>query len=125
MGRINVEAGDFKKGKHSQFLSTFGANIFQLATNDMGWTGYKTVDYKASDVQEVELASEDSVKRLGGTVGWGVAGAALLGPVGLLAGLLAGGRGRNVTFVCLFKDGKKFLGTTDSKTYKKIVASQF
>src|SRR3546814_10870207 len=51
-------------------------------------------------IADLEPASEESVKRIGGTLGWGAAGALVLGPVGLLAGLLAGGRGTEVTFVC-------------------------
>jgi hypothetical protein len=57
--------------------------------------------------------------------GWGIVGAVLLGPVGLLAGLLAGGRGKDVTFVGVHKDGRKFFATTDSKTYTKISAALF
>lgn len=78
-----------------------------------------------SDLESVDLATEDSVKRVGGTVGWGAAGAIALGPVGLLAGLLLGGRGKDVTFVAKFKDGRKILATTDSKTYTKIAAAVF
>ena len=121
MGTIKVEAGDFKTGKHSSF--SFGT--FSMAIDEMGWTGYKTKTYHSTAVAGVEVASEESVKRFGGTVGWGVAGGVILGPVGLLAGLLAGGNRKQVTFVCAFNDGKKFLGTTDSKTFTKISAAQF
>ena len=78
-----------------------------------------------SEVEEVSLATEENVKRLGGTVGWGVAGAALLGPIGLLAGLLLGGKGKDVTFILKLKDGRKMLATTDSKTFTKIAAMAF
>ena len=70
----------------------------------------------------VEPATEESVKRLGGTLGWGVAGGLLLGPVGLLAGLLAGGRHKEITFICVFQDGKKIVATADNKTYVKLLA---
>ncbi len=77
------------------------------------------------DIETLEIASEESVKRLGGTVGWGVAGAALLGPVGLLAGLLVGGRGNDVTFVATFKDGRRLLATTTSKAFTDMTAKRF
>ena len=77
------------------------------------------------NVESVEVASEESVKRLGGTIGWGVAGAVLLGPVGLLAGLVAGGRGKDVTFVCKLKDGRKFLATASSKMFVELQAMTF
>lgn len=121
MSIINVQAGDFAKGKHSRF--SFG--VLSLATDEIGWAGRKMISYSAPDVISVEIANEESVKRAGGTVGWGVAGAVLLGPVGLLAGLLIGGRGKDVTFVATFKDGKKVLATTDSKTYTKVLAMAF
>lgn len=53
------------------------------------------------------------------------AGAALLGPVGLLAGLLLGGKGTDVTFIAQFKDGRKMLATTDAKAFTKLQALVF
>ncbi len=79
----------------------------------------------ASEIEELETASEENVKRIRGTVGWGVAGAALLGPVGLLAGLLLGGKGKEVVIVCKLKDGRKFLAVVDLGTYQKIQAAMF
>lgn len=78
-----------------------------------------------AELDEVEVASEESVKRLGGTLGWGAVGAVLLGPVGLLAGLLAGGNGKNVTFVCRLKDGRRFLATATAKQFTELRARTF
>jgi len=79
----------------------------------------------SSQLAEVELASEEAVKRLGGTVGWGAVGALALGPVGLLAGLLLGGNKKDVKFVAKFKDGRKMLATTDSKAFTQMKAAVF
>ena len=118
MAKIKILSGDYK-----------GRGDFLWGTFSMPWMpgdGFTTgKSYSKSDIESVEVASEDSVKRLGGTVGWGVAGAAVLGPVGLLAGVLLGGKGKEVTFVAKFKDGKKILATADSDTYKKILAAVF
>lgn len=118
MSTIVVHAGDYK-----------GNGTYMFSVMTMPWMpgdgfgfGKK---YMPNDIESVETASEEAVKRLGGTVGWGIAGAALLGPLGLLAGLLVGGRGKDVTFVVKFKDGKKIMATTDSQTYTKIAASNF
>ena len=73
----------------------------------------------------VEVASEESVKRIGGAAGWGAVGALALGPVGLLAGVILGGRSKDVTFIATFKDGRKMLATTDSKTFTKLQALVF
>lgn len=116
-GEFKVHAGDFGSNANAQFAGkTF------MMPNPGGW---KKVDYQSEDVDTLEQATEESVKRIGGTVGWGMAGAALLGPVGLLAGLLAGGRGKEVTFIVQFKDGKKALCTAKSKDYTKMQAALF
>jgi len=117
MAKIKVHAGDFLKGKGDY---VFGS--IQLKTEAHPYMGESL---HVSELEVVEQASEESVKKIGGTVGWGVAGAALLGPAGMLAGLLLGGRGKEVTFVAVFKDGRKLLATTDSKTYTKLQAATF
>jgi hypothetical protein len=134
MAQIKILAGDFNKMRPGGFMFgimslTPDAKILQ-EQNKGFWkqfkAGAKGVSYNLpDDVEEMELASEESVKKIGGTVGWGAAGALLLGPAGLLAGLLLGGKKKNVTFVCKFKDGLKLLGETDSKTWAKIQAKMF
>lgn len=116
-GSFEVHAGDFKKGNDHQFLK----DVFIMKSERR----FFREKIPMAQVEELEVASEESVKRLGGAVGWGIAGAALLGPVGLLAGLLGGGKGKNVTFVCRLKDGRKFLGTAKSKVYTEMAAANF
>lgn len=118
MATIKIHAGSFPKGNAT---SHFGSIVFPWKPGD-GLAG-ETISF--TDIEALEAASEESVKKLGGTVGWGIVGATLLGPVGMLAGLLAGGRKNEVTFVCRFKDGRKMLATTDSKTYTKMKAAIF
>lgn len=118
MAQVKIHAGDFQVGEGSTFV--FG----NFALRKPGsWFGTEVVT--PADIAEVTIATEESVKRLGGTLGWGAAGAVILGPVGLLAGLLLGGRGKDVTFAVLLNDGRKFLGTTDAKTFTKIQAANF
>lgn len=122
MGNIKVHAGNFFGKGDNRFLNgTFLAdtgkrNIFGLAK----WEKIPNEQFET-----LETATEENVKRLGGTVGWGIAGAVLLGPVGLLAGLLAGGRKKEVTFVLRLKDGRKMLASTDSKTFTAMSAAIF
>lgn len=117
MGKVKVHAGDFHK-----IDAHVGINNITLRTDDHPWMGEV---FHLSQLEDVEIATEESVKKIGGTVGWGLAGGALFGPVGLLAGLLLGGRKNEVTFVARFEDGRKLLGTTDSKTFKKLSAATF
>ena len=77
-----------------------------------------------AEVDTIEMASQENVTRIGGAIGWGVAGAALLGPVGLLAGLIKSG-GTDVTFVCKLKDGRKFLAVAPSKVWADLTAATF
>lgn len=116
MAKMTVHAGDFGKGDGS-----IGFGVMLMPRQK--WWHQWGDKIELSAIAEVELASEDSVKRLGGTVGWGAAGGLLLGPVGLLAGLLLGGKGKDCTFVCRLHGGRKFLATVDSKTYTQIQAA--
>lgn len=117
MAKIDVHAGDFLKQ-----AGTYSFNTLTLKTKEHPYVGER-ID--VSQIETLDVATEESVKKLGGAVGWGAAGGLLLGPVGLLAGLLAGGNKKNVTFVAKLYDGRKLLATTDSKTFTKIQASLF
>ncbi len=119
MARIEVHAGDFLPGNNP---GAYQLGSLVLRTEAHKWVGESI---PVTEIETIETASEESVKRLGGTVGWGLVGGALLGPVGLLAGLLAGGRGKDVTFVAKFKDGRKLLATTDNKTFTALQAACF
>ncbi|MBU4495823.1 MAG: hypothetical protein L6425_02140 [Candidatus Aminicenantes bacterium] len=117
MAKIKVLAGDFLSGDSS--LSW--GNLF-LKTEAHSVAGELI---PLTQLASVEVASEESVKKMGGTIGWGVAGTLLAGPIGLLAGLLLGGKKKEVTFIAKFKDGRKLMATTDSGTYKKLLAAVF
>lgn len=113
LGIIEIHAGDFKVGKNSQFVK----DQFYLESNEQ----ILREKIPVLSVKEVKEVSEDNIQSLSKTMGWGVAGSLLLGPVGLVAGLLAGFKStKRITFMCLFDDGRKFLGTTDSKTWNAI-----
>lgn len=118
MAKIKVQAGDFYKGGQHQY--NFGT--MTLFSDKAKWMG-ETIP--VTELQSIEPASEESVKKVGGTLGWGAVGAVALGPVGLLAGLVLGGKGKDVTFVAVLKDGRKMLATTDSKTFAKLQAALF
>jgi hypothetical protein len=100
----------------------FGPARFDVLYKGGPFFGEK-VQFK--DLAEVSIADEEAVKRVGGTVGWGIAGAALLGPVGMLAGLLLGGKSKDVTFIGVLKDGRKFMATCTGNEWKAIQAARF
>lgn len=117
MAIIEVLAGDFLTGG-----GFFNSGGFTLRTKK-----HDSIEETIPiiNIEIVDIATEENVKRLGGTVGWGVAGAILLGPVGLLAGLLLGGKEKEITFVVKFKDGRKLLASGDNATFTQIQSLVF
>ncbi|MBS2003387.1 MAG: hypothetical protein U0103_06660 [Candidatus Obscuribacterales bacterium] len=85
------------------------------------WGGFETVQLQG-EIKSLTLQTEESVKKVAGTLGWGLAGSLVLGPVGMLAGLALGGNRKEVCALCELKDGRKFLATMDSKIYQQMLA---
>lgn len=125
MATLKVHAGDFPVCNATlSFMLGVCSVSFPWQPGD-GFSLGQSLGLSADNVDELVLASEESVKRLGGTLGWGAVGATLLGPAGLLAGLIAGGRGKNVTFALRLKDGRRMLATSDAATFTKLQALIF
>jgi hypothetical protein len=126
MATFQIIAGDF--GQHKEGSVTFG-KYYRADAQGLNMPhidgGSRDVHYGLGQIQSLEIATEQSLKKMSGAIGWGFAGAVALGPIGAIAGLLAGGRRDEVTFVCQFKDGRKFLGRCDTKTYTSIQAASF
>ncbi|RON10066.1 hypothetical protein BK659_09185 [Pseudomonas brassicacearum] len=111
MAKINVLAGNFLQGD-----SEYREGAFRLKTPFNPALGVKV---QASAFKTLEVASEDSVANKD-AIGYGIAGAMLLGPVGAIAGYLMAGKETEITFIATFKDGSKLLAATDSDTYRDI-----
>jgi len=112
LGIFEVHAGDFELGRDSQFIRG------QFRMKLLGKFFRQKV--KFNEIALLEIASEEAVISVTGAAGWGLGGAVLLGPVGLLAGLMLGGRSQETTFVCVFKDGRKFLATAKTRLFNDI-----
>ncbi|CAM2894746.1 hypothetical protein [Vibrio rarus] len=117
MAKIKVHAGDFLEGD-----GVLSFNALTLKTDKHNIIGETILIYQ---LESVDVASEENVKKMAGTIGWGTVGALALGPAGLLAGLLLGGKKKDITFIAKFKDGRKLLATTDSKSYTKLQSAVF
>jgi hypothetical protein len=116
-GSFDILAGDFKKGGSAQFVnSTFVLSVPGKLFRE---------DIKVSEVETIEVATEDNLKKMGGAIGWGIVGGLALGGIGAIAGLLAGGKKKEVTFICKFKDGRKLLAKADGKIFEQIQAACF
>jgi hypothetical protein len=121
MSTIKILAGDLKACSWDVNADLFGKD-FKIQWGIFG--SGDIIDLK-KEIQSVELMTEDKKKKLIGSAAWGAIGGLALGPIGIAAGLLAGGNKKDVTFACYLKDGRKFMATTDSKTFTKLQALSF
>ncbi len=119
MAKLKLHAGDFENISPNNSFNGY----FHLATRERTFKFINTEMINPIELEYLSIANEEAVNSIGGKIGWGAAGGLLLGPVGLLAGLLMGGKSKEVTFIAKFKDGRKFVATTDSSTWGKIQAS--
>ncbi|MDD1014872.1 hypothetical protein [Pseudomonas rubra] len=112
MTRLTVQSGDFLQGE-----GEYRNGSLTLKTARSPSPGEKIALTRITDLV---LANLESSRSLGGALGWGMAGALVAGPVGLIAGLWLGGKEEEVTFLATFKDGRKLMAITDKKTWSKI-----
>ncbi|MEN5090578.1 hypothetical protein ABE458_07805 [Pseudomonas protegens] len=110
MANIEVLSGDFLQGAGEYRHGTFR---LKTVLNSAG------VEIKASAFKSLEIATESPIANKD-ALGYGIAGAMLLGPVGAIAGYLMAGTENEVTFIGTFKDGRQLMAATDSNTYKDI-----
>lgn len=75
-------------------------------------------------IESYDLITEETMKSGSSAILRGMAGVALLGGVGILAGLSAKNKGI-YTIAIQWKDGKRSLIEIDDKLYKKFVADMF
>ncbi len=111
MSQFKIEGGSFGTG-----VGHFNGGNFSLPSGRL----FKPTQISSSSIESAELASAESLKKLGGTLGWGAVGLVALGPLGMFAGLLAGGRKNVATFIVTFKDGRTMIGTADTKVWVAI-----
>lgn len=82
------------------------------------------VEINKGMVESYEVITEESRKSAASGIARGAIGAALLGPVGLLAGLSAKNKGTH-TIAIKFKDGKNSLIEIDDKIYNNLIRALF
>jgi hypothetical protein len=126
MAQFEIMAGDFEPGQQGRVMSgrfvKESAHGFHMPIKGK-WL--KTEHIPKAEIDQLEIATEESLKKMGGAIGWGLVGGLALGGIGAVAGLLAGGRSKEVTFACKFKDGRKVLGKCNSKDFAEIQAACF
>jgi hypothetical protein len=111
-GAFKLIAGDFPLNKEAQFV--FGQFVLPIPGK---WLKTETIG--TDRIVEVEQVSADTARKVGRTVGWGVAGALVAGPLGAVAAGIIGGKKSDVTFIVRFDDGRKFMGLMKPDQFKK------
>lgn len=119
MSKIKVLAGDIPTGTYEIPHDLLGKEIVMRKQ-----FSFNKIDL-VKELDRVEQHTEESVKKLVGTAGWGIAGGLLLGPLGAIGGMLIGGRGKQICFAAYLKDGRKFLAVSDGALYQKLISSVF
>ena len=110
MAKISVLAGDFLQGDAS----------YQAGVSTLQTILSNPVRIPIKSICTLETACVDSVKNAKDALGFGIAGAMLLGPVGAVAGYLIAGEETEITFIAELKDGRKLLAVTKEETYREI-----
>lgn len=78
-----------------------------------------------SDIVEFDIVTEENKASILGKVGWGAAGLVVLGPLGLLAGVLGGGNRRDRVMVIRTRDGRSAMVKGNSKDAEALMAASF
>ncbi|AIL62335.1 hypothetical protein [Pseudomonas alkylphenolica] len=115
MTRLSVQSGDFLQGE-----GEYSNGSLTLKTARSPFPG-ETIPL--TRIKDMKNANQETNTSLRGAIGWGMAGALVAGPIGLLAGLRLGGKEEEVTFIATFKDGRKLMTIADSKTYSKMAGT--
>lgn len=110
-------------GEYSSYSIWISGNCLAIGT-DNGWTQTMLYRIAKDTVSDYEVITEDKIKSASSTILRAGAGALVLGPVGLLAGV--SGKHKGVYNVAIkFKNGKKSLIEIDEKLYKKLIEIMF
>lgn|GEM_PF-2201706 len=122
MSTFKVIAGDFGQDRVGQLFwgPLYGKNQgLQMPING---ASFRTEHVGGGEIASLEIATEQNLKKMSGSIGWGLVGGVAFGVVGAAAGVLSGGRKTEIVFTCLLSDGRRFLGKCDAKTFTNLQA---
>lgn len=116
MAKNTVIAGDYE----GKIVCNNNAGVYI----PLNFSGSKKVKLDKENIETYEVITEETRKSASSGIMRGAVGAAILGPVGLLAGVSAKNKGL-FTVAIKFKDGKNSLIEIDDKVYKVLVKQCF
>lgn len=109
-------------GKHEEWMGVITRKGIRL--QEIKLFGGKKIDLNKETVAEYELVTDESRKSASSGIFRGAAGAALLGPVGLFAGLSAKNKNK-YTVAIKYMDGEVDLVEFDKKEYEIFFKSMY
>jgi hypothetical protein len=119
---MKVLAGDWKAESPIAIKkSLLGKPVALLMPK--GVFSFETVALR--DVATLEIVTEDNQASIAGKLGWGAAGLVVLGPLGLLAGVLGGGNKRDRVMALSTRDGRKALIKGQAKEAEMLIAAAY
>lgn len=119
---MKVLAGDWKAGD----LATFRVSAFGNKPKFLIMPGrfpYERIDF--DKIKSIDHVTDENKTSVMGKAAWGAAGAVLLGPVGLLAGVLGGGNVQKRVVSMEFTDGRKVLLECTPDDFKALLSVQY
>jgi len=110
-------------GKLTALHLTFGNCMLEITTKWGSSILTDTTPTLINSIEEITEITEENAVNFKGAAGWAIVGGVLTGGVGVLAGALLGGRGKEVTFAIRLKDESQFLCTGKTKNYTALLAA--
>ncbi len=120
MADIKILAGDWEK-PYKFIITPFSGKKPTLSV----MKGMEMETFNKYHIASIDMVNEETKNSVLAKAGWGAAGAVVLGPLGLLAGVLGGGNKRKTVVSVVLKDGRKALLECDPKTLKKLLSLMY
>lgn len=119
---LKILAGDWPADGNVTFKKGFSGQIKEVLLQK----GSFSFDHLTlADIAKAEIVTAENRMSVGGKLGWGVAGAVLLGPVGAVIGGIAGGNAKVRVLAVEFRDGRKVVVKGKPKEIEPLLAAGY
>lgn len=122
MNMMKLLSGDWPADSPVVIKKSFTGSIKGIMFQK-GLFSYDTIPM--SEIKIAELVTAENSMSIGKKLGWGIAGAVLLGPIGAIIGGVAGGNSKTRIVAVSFSDGRKALIKGSAKEVEPLIAAGF
>lgn len=117
---LKVLSGDFKEAKfRSGLFQSHGTLLFPSPD----WWNPFLAKYPPERITKITEITEENKKDFTSAAGWAALGGLALGPLGLLAGAVFGGRKKSIYFAVILDDGRRAVIEAPPQEWARIVAA--